>query len=210
MWKKSRSGKKIGPVTTASVKRHIPKGPAGFDGSESEYPFYLMLHASLHLDGRGANLPWMQELPDPMTSVVWGTWVEMNPKTAKGLGIKEGDMVSVESPNGRIDAPVYLYPGIRPDTISIPIGQGHRHYGRYARNRGVNPIKLLPFKEDKATGALALNSTRVRISPSKKKGNMVKAEGSTRELGRGISQTISPEKFAKLQSGDYKPKKGAH
>ncbi|MEE9543093.1 MAG: molybdopterin-dependent oxidoreductase, partial [Thermodesulfobacteriota bacterium] len=149
MWKKGRSGKRIGPVTVAKVKGRIPKGPSNFAGSESEYPFYLTLHQSMHHDGRGANLPWMQELPDPMTSVVWGTWVEMNPKTAKGLGIKEGDMVKVESPGGSMDAPVYLYPGIRPDTISIPIGQGHSHYGRYAKNRGTNPIKILPFKENR-------------------------------------------------------------
>ena len=43
----------------------------------------------------------------------------------QGMGIKEGDIVTVSSPSGAIDLPVYLYPAVRPDTVSIPIGQGH-------------------------------------------------------------------------------------
>jgi hypothetical protein len=40
-------------------------------------------------------------------------------------------------------APVYVYPAIRPDTVALPVGQGHADLGRYARNRGVNPLALL-------------------------------------------------------------------
>ena len=153
------------------------------------------------LDGRGANLPWLQELPDQMTSVVWGSWVEINPQTARKLGIKEGDMVAVESPEGRIEVPAYLYPGIRPDTVAMPIGQGHKAYGRYAEKRGANPIEILPAVEDSATGAYALNSTRVKISrgSSSSREKMVKMEGSTDELGRGIVQTISHKEFLKMK-----------
>ncbi len=64
-----------------------------FSGSSDVYPFVLHPYLSTGLnDGRGANLPWMQELPDPMTSVVYGSWVEMNPKTAEKLGLKEGGL----------------------------------------------------------------------------------------------------------------------
>ena len=55
-----------------------------FSGASDAYPFFLHLYLSTALhDGRGANLPWMQELPDPLTSVVYGSWVELNPITAK-------------------------------------------------------------------------------------------------------------------------------
>ena len=33
-------------------------------------------------DGRMANRPFLQELPDPMTSITWGGWVELHPETA--------------------------------------------------------------------------------------------------------------------------------
>ena len=83
-------------VSRNGVKRYLSKAPSGFDGNSKEYPLYLMLYPQAgHVDGRGANLPWLQELPDPMTSVVWGSWVEINPKTAKKLNIKEGAFVEI-------------------------------------------------------------------------------------------------------------------
>jgi molybdopterin-containing oxidoreductase family iron-sulfur binding subunit len=125
--------------------------------------------------------------------------VEINPATAKKLGIKEGDPVVIESPEGRIEAPAYFYPGIRPDTVGIPVGQGHKTYGRYAKNRGVNPMDILPATEDEATGAYALISTRVRLSRGSSKEKLVKMEGSTNELGREIVQTVDPHDFEKMK-----------
>lgn len=185
-------------VSTKAMEAHIA-GASAFEGDGRDYPFYLMVYPSGHRDGRGANIPWLQELPDPMTSVVWGTWVEMNPRSAEGLGIKEGDMVSVESAYGKIKAPVYLYPGIRPDTVSIPVGQGHSFYGRYAKGRGANPIELLAPKEDPRTGAIAINTTRVKIVRTGENGKLVKTEGSTKELGRGIVQTVSLAEYGRMK-----------
>jgi molybdopterin-containing oxidoreductase family iron-sulfur binding subunit len=140
-------------------------------------------------DGRGANLPWMQELPDPMTSVVYGSWLEMNPVTAKSLGLEEGDMVRVESTEGNLTAPVFIFPGIMPDVVAMPIGQGHSEYGRYAKNRGANPIQILAPQTDSKTGDLAWSATRVRLSPTGNKAKLVKTGGVSRELGRDIIQT---------------------
>ncbi|MBE9503734.1 MAG: molybdopterin-dependent oxidoreductase [Proteobacteria bacterium] len=198
-WPSERANGKAVAVSPNAVESHISKTPSHFEGNESEYPLYLTTYPHSHyLDGRGANLPWLQEMPDPMTSVVWGSWIEVNPKTAAKMGIKEGDTVTVESPYGKIKAHAYLAPGIRPDTVSMPIGQGHASYGRYAKDRGSNPIEILPFKKDANTLELALNSTRVRLSRTASSDKMVKIEGSTRELGRNIVQTISPDKFNKM------------
>src|SRR3972149_5097225 len=111
---------------------------------------------------------------------------------------RPGLMVGGESPYGRVPLPVYLYPGIRPDTVSIPIGQGHHSYGRYATGRGANPMDVLPFHADTRTGAIGLNSTRVRIVKNGETGRLVKMEGSTQELGRNIVPTPTPEEFVKL------------
>ncbi len=70
---------------------------------------------------------------------MWNTWVEMNPETADELGIENDDVVRIVSEAGEVEAPVYLYPAIRPDTIAMPFGQGHTAYGRYAQGRGANP-----------------------------------------------------------------------
>ena len=42
-----------------------------------------------------------------------------------------------------LKAPVKIYPGISPDVVHIPLGQGHTAYGRFARDRGANPLTIL-------------------------------------------------------------------
>ncbi len=163
-------------------------------GSEDAYPFVLHPYLSLGFhDGRGANLPWMQELPDPMTSIVYGSWVEINPATAKDLGLREGDVVDVESPEGRVRAPVYVYPAIMPDVVAMPIGQGHRAYGRYAKGRGANPIEILAPVRDSRTGSLAWGGTRVRLSATGERVRIPKTGGESRQLGRKIIRTTGSD-----------------
>ena len=115
--------------------------------------------------GRGASLPWLQGVPDPTTTVAWQTWVEMHPGLAQALGVDYGDIVQVTSPAGQIEAPVYIYRAIRPDTVAIPVGQGHTDGGRYARDRGSNPLRLLGAQASKA-GDLVSATTRVQVKPT--------------------------------------------
>ena len=114
-------------------------------------------------DGRGAFLPWMQATPDPVTTATWRTWVEINTTTAEGLGMGEGEVIRITSPHGFIDALAFPHPGMPPDVISVPIGQGHRAGGRYAEGRGSNVLSILSPETDSQTGALAWAATRVRI-----------------------------------------------
>ena len=114
-------------------------------------------------DGNLAHLPWLQATPDPVTSVVWHTWVEMNSKTAEENGIREGDILEVSSSNGSVEAPAYIHPAVPPWTVSMPIGQGHTAFGQYAEGVGVNTISLLAPITDGETNALAWAATRVRV-----------------------------------------------
>jgi molybdopterin-containing oxidoreductase family iron-sulfur binding subunit len=106
----------------------------------------------------------MQELPDPVSSSIWGLPVELDPKTAAGLRVANGDIVRVESAHGSIDAPAYVNPGAIPGVVSMPIGDGHIHYGRYATGRGANPLSILAPAYEKSTGALLMGGTRVKVS----------------------------------------------
>ena len=94
---------------------------------------------------------------------MWGSWVEINPETARKLGITEGAPVWVESPHGRALVPALIYPGIMPEVVSMPAGQGHTLYGRYAQNRGANPLKILAPLTESRTGAWAWAATRVKL-----------------------------------------------
>ena len=136
-----------------------------FEGDAAQYPFHFLPYLSQQFgDGSAAHLPWLQEMPDPLTSAMWSSWVEINPQTAERMHIAQGDLVEVRSPQGVVRAPAMIFPGIAPDVIAMPVGQGHEHFTRYASGRGVNPIAILAPITDAETGALAWAATRVTIA----------------------------------------------
>jgi anaerobic selenocysteine-containing dehydrogenase len=136
-----------------------------FAGAADQFPYQFQPYLSLQFhDGSGANLPWMQELPDPVSSAIWGLPVEIDAQTAAKLQIATGDWVSVESAHGKIEAPAYVHPAAIPGVVSMAIGGGHSNYGRYASGRGANPLSILAPAFEKTTNALAFGDTRVRLS----------------------------------------------
>ena len=158
--------------------------------ADAQYPLHLIPSVTAHLrDGRHTNQPWLQESPDPLTTIVWDSWVEINPSKAKELGIVEGDIVEVTSKVGTIKAQAYLFPGIHPEAISIPLGRGHDAMGRYAKGFGVNPFQILDAVLDQQTGELALHETRVKISKTGQRVIVVKDEGAAggEQQGRRIA-----------------------
>lgn len=168
--------------------------PAAID---AQYPLQLIPSVSASLrDGRHTNQPWLQESPDPLTTIVWDSWVEIHPRKAAELRIAEGDIVEVTSKNGSIKAQAYLFPGIHPDAISIPLGRGHEALGRYARGYGVNPFQILDEVFDKETGELALHETRVKVSKTGQRVIVVKDEGTVggKQMGKKIAVCVSSDK----------------
>jgi molybdopterin-containing oxidoreductase family iron-sulfur binding subunit len=121
-----------------------------------------------------------------MTSVVYGSWAELNPVTADEMGIREGDVLDVESPAGSVRVPALIFPAIRPGVVAIPVGQGHAAYGRYAENRGVNPIHIVATLMDDQSGDLAWAATRVKITNTGERLRIIKTDGVSRTLGRQI------------------------
>jgi anaerobic selenocysteine-containing dehydrogenase len=154
-----------------------------FDGDAASYPFHFLPYASqAFLDGSLAHLPWLQELPDVITTAMWSSWVELNPQTAAGLGIAAGDIVEVASTQGAIRAPALVLPGLAPDVIAMPVGQGHETFTRYASGRGENPIRILAPVTEPETGTLAWAATRVKISRvSGSNGELILFAGEMRE-----------------------------
>jgi anaerobic selenocysteine-containing dehydrogenase len=148
---------------TSSRPASLPE-EAQFDGTPGEYPLHFLPFASqAFFDGSLAHLPWLQELPDVIATAMWSSWIEINPKTANDLGLSQGDLVEVASSQGTLQAPALLSPGIAPDVVAMPVGQGHQTFTRYASGRGSNPLSILAPVAEPITGALAWAATRVRI-----------------------------------------------
>jgi molybdopterin-containing oxidoreductase family iron-sulfur binding subunit len=182
------------PLSAAAVTPAMVELPAPA-AADPQYPFNLIPAVSASLrDGRPANLPWLQESPDPLTTVVWDSWAELHPSTAKAMEISEGDVLLIASAHGAIRAKAYLMPGIHPGSVSVSIGQGHESYGRFATNVGVNPLKILDPIFDRDTGELALYATRVSIAKTGQHERMVKDEGPTSlQQGRKLVATLAAD-----------------
>ncbi|MGA8570381.1 MAG: molybdopterin-dependent oxidoreductase, partial [Candidatus Binataceae bacterium] len=59
-------------------------------------------------DGRGANKPWLQEIPEPVVQLVWDSWVQIHPDTARSLGVSQNGIVEVRSEAGAISLPAMV------------------------------------------------------------------------------------------------------
>ncbi len=171
------------PEGTNALSQPIPAAAAKFDG-EGDY-FFLPFLSPILGDGSGANKPWLQETGDPMTTVVWNSWLEINPTSADILGLNDDDIVKVISPTWEIEAVVYRYPAIRLDTVSIPFGQGHTAYGRYATGRGVNPHQITSLVLNGA-GDMAFGATRVSIEKTGRKRPISRLESKLGVYGEGL------------------------
>jgi len=168
-----------------SVKFSEPEFKGDGDYYFITYPSYK------YYDGSGANKPWLQELPEALTTSVWDSYVELNPETAKKLGVREGSYIHITSPEGEIKTQVFTYEGIRPDTIAVALGQGHTSYGRYAKDRGVNPLDLLPNLADRMSGGFAFLSSKVSISNAGKHSLLVRTQYTRTQHDRHVAQSIT-------------------
>lgn len=143
-------------------------------------------------DGRGANRPWLQELPDPMTKAVWGEWVEIHPDTARTAGVREGERIRLRSARGEIELPVIFTRGTHPDVVAVPLGQGHSAFGRYANIPGANPLTLIDHASDRRTGATCWARMSVEIRGTGVFDPPVISAGTMDQHGRGIARAVAP------------------
>jgi Fe-S-cluster-containing dehydrogenase component len=93
-------------------------------------------------DGRQANNPWLQELPDPISKVTWDNYASMSLRLAEELGLVEGDRIKIDN---NITLPVLIQPGQEYKTISVALGYGRTNAGVVADGVGVNGFPLVEF-----------------------------------------------------------------
>lgn len=135
-----------------------------FLGDSNTYPLLLSTYQPLlNIENGSQNYPWAQEMFLVMHGMGWTNFVEMNRRTAQAMGIKDGDMVWVESPFSKIKARARVFEGIHPQVVSIASGQGHYAYGRWAKGMGVNPNEIIGVDYDRLSGQSAFFNTRVRV-----------------------------------------------
>jgi anaerobic selenocysteine-containing dehydrogenase/Fe-S-cluster-containing dehydrogenase component len=146
-------------------------------------------------DGRSANRPFLQELPDPVTQITWAGWVEINPLMAERQGIRKGDVLTLRSAEGTLQAPAFPYPGIPEGTLAMPIGQGHASYGRFASSQSGNPLQIILPRLDPGCGGIIRALSGVTIEKAGLSVALANTDGSRYQHGRNFVRAISWQQY---------------
>jgi len=136
---------------------------------------------NVHKQSRTAAVKWLAEIMH--SNPAW-----LNPRTAKKLGVKTGDLVRVESPVGYMVTKAYVTEGIHPKTVAISTACGHWGYGRLAQlklrekagefgaaddpdlknvwwdDKGVHPNAIIPVVADPIGGSQGWYDTVVKVT----------------------------------------------
>jgi len=85
-------------------------------------------------EGRQANNPWLQELPDPIARICWDNYASVSVQQAKENNLANGDLIDL----GGTTFPVHIQPGQAYGTISVAIGYGRRTCGPVGEDVGTD------------------------------------------------------------------------
>jgi Fe-S-cluster-containing dehydrogenase component/anaerobic selenocysteine-containing dehydrogenase len=111
--------------------------------------------------GKHANNPWLQEMPDPVSTATWDNYVTVSPAYAEAHGLKQEDVVKID---GKIELPVLIQPGQTEGTIGIAVGYGRSVVGKVGKGVGKNVFGLM----NTAAGTKNLLGKTVTLSKTSK------------------------------------------
>jgi molybdopterin-containing oxidoreductase family iron-sulfur binding subunit len=149
-------------------------------------------------DGRHANNPWLQELPDPVTKVTWGNCAAISPKLALKLGVSNGEVVRFKTERGEMEAPVFIQPGQNDHTISLAVGYGRKQAGKAAENVGVNVFQLSPV----IAGFRRYSASPVTLEKTARKETLATTQTHFSMEGRPIVLETSMEELHLPENGN--------
>ncbi len=188
-------GTEAAPLPPVRIGDYEPASGAA-PGAPEGRGLRLEVYPSIYLfDGRQANRGWLQEAPDPMSTIVWSNWADIHPSSAASLGVSRDEVVTVRSDAGEIRVPVRVTDDVAPGTVAILSGQGHAALGRNARGRGGNPFVLLAPGPDRPP-------QQVEVARTGRTHFLVNLSASQRQFGREIVQWVAASRLAAMTPGE--------
>jgi MoCo/4Fe-4S cofactor protein with predicted Tat translocation signal len=143
----------IDTTTSAPASSSLASAAAaiGSSGDGMEVDFYLKAAIGV---GNDADNPWLQELPDPVTKVVWDHYATMNPSDMNEAGLntmmgeqQKAGMIRVNLGENSMELPVVAMPGQKRGTIGVALGYGKANVTEEGVERtiGKNAFAVLPM-----------------------------------------------------------------
>jgi MoCo/4Fe-4S cofactor protein with predicted Tat translocation signal len=123
-----------------------------FRAASSEVVLGLYAKSSLY-DGKSANNAWLQEFPDPITTMTWDNYVNIGPGLAKQLKLQTHDVVEVKTGDRTFKLPVNVQPGMHPGAAAIAVGYGRTSAGKVGNGVGTDVYPLAGMENGRAVFA---------------------------------------------------------
>lgn len=132
----------VGEAVTSGSARTF-KGDISKAQKSQASGYELVLYSKVQIaDGTLANVGWLQELPDPVTKIVWDNYACVSIKTAEKLNLKEGSLVEVSVAGRKVTIPAHIQPGLHDEVIAIAVGYGQKAVGKVGNDVGVDAYPL--------------------------------------------------------------------
>lgn len=132
----------------------------------AKFPLYMVSKEIPFIGaGEGLAFPYVLKTIDIKTYSDGRLWVEINSKTAKEQGVREGSSIKIESERGK-SAKVYIHvtDTAAPGVVAVPAGFGQLAGTNYAKGKGINPKGIMANAIDPVTGNADWSTTRVKIN----------------------------------------------
>jgi Fe-S-cluster-containing dehydrogenase component len=142
-------------VANAETLRRVKAVPAKTT-KIGEFEVLVRPDYSLY-DGRYANNGWMQELPDPVTKIVWDNAARLSPSDCKKLGVTHGSVLNIN----RYDVPVYPMPGQASGVLVMTMGYGRQVVGPVGQEIGVDALAMVRSGEGSGVVVTGRNTSLV-------------------------------------------------
>ena len=126
------------PVTGDAASTEAPSSPPT-DAGGIEVNFRP--DPNIH-DGRYNNNGWLQELPKPVSKLVWDNAVLVSPKLASDNDLENGDIVELSLDDRTISGPIWITPGQADGSVVVHFGYGRERTGRVGEGAGFNAFPL--------------------------------------------------------------------
>ena len=152
----------------------------------------------------GANNPWLQEMPDPITKATWDNYIMFSPAMAKTLldidvsdngqsdkyeVYPERKVVEVSVNGKSIKLPAMIIPGIQSNTIGIALGYGRNEkIGKTAAGSGQRAVQFASLingnavSYDVPTVSLKLTDEKYVVAVTQTHGSYDTVEGKRTEV----------------------------
>jgi anaerobic selenocysteine-containing dehydrogenase len=139
--------------------------PVNIEGDKTNYPLLLMPYDSIRLaNGVIGNPPFVMKSVDDTVLKGNNVFIEINPKTAREQGLREGRLAMLSTPVGKAKVKVHLFDGIMPGLVALPRGLGHTAFDDYLAGKGINFNELIGPVEDPVSGLDAAWGIRVKLA----------------------------------------------